>query len=30
MWCLFLGIDPVWDDLRGDHRFVDLLEQVGV
>jgi tetratricopeptide (TPR) repeat protein len=30
MWCLFLGIDPVWDDLRGDRRFVDLLEQVGV
>jgi len=30
MWCLFLGIDPVWDEIRHDARFSELVGQIGL
>jgi serine/threonine-protein kinase len=30
MWCLFLAIDPVWDEIRDDTRFAKLTGQIGL
>jgi len=30
MWCLFVGIDPVWDGVRGDARFAELTRRIGL
>jgi len=30
MWCLFVAIDPVWDEIRGDARFAELTRRIGV
>jgi serine/threonine-protein kinase len=30
MWCLFVAIDPVWDEIRAAPRFTELTRQIGL